>query len=170
MHELTKNRKELQEANIALQVMLEQHTMAKQQIEEELSLKLKQLVDPYLDLLRQTPLTAEQQETVDMISSNIETLTENFSHKAKEIFLDLSPREALIADMVRHGKSSKDISEILRISYRTVETYRYNLRRKFGINNKKISLRTYLQSATKKKKLIGAHSSLRDFFDPSFIL
>lgn len=149
MHELSEKRKELQEANIALKVMLEQHTRAKEKIEEDFTVKLKQLVGPYLDLLRQSSLTDEQLETVEMISAHIDSMTDSFSMKAKEVLLSLSPREALIADMVRHGKSSKDISEILHISYRTVETYRNNLRKKLGIKNKKISLRTYLQAENK---------------------
>lgn len=146
MQELSDNRKELQEANIALKVMLKQHTRAKEKIEEDITLKLKQVVNPYLDLLRQSPLKQKQLETLEMIYTHIETITDSFSSQAKEILLNLSPREALIADMVRHGKSSKDISEILHISYRTVETYRNNLRKKLGLKNKKISLRTFLQT------------------------
>jgi len=58
--------------------------------------------------------------------------------------LKLSPRESMITDLVRQGKTSKDIAEILHIGLRTVETYRNNLRKKLGINKKKISLQTYL--------------------------
>ncbi len=52
----------------------------------------------------------------------------------------------MVDDLVRQGKTSKDISEMLNISLRTVETYRNNLRKKLGINKKKISLRTYLMT------------------------
>jgi len=146
LQELQKKKQELQEANIALRVMLDQHTKTREKIEEQVSLKLKKLISPYLDLLHQSPLSEEQQEIVTLISAHIETITGSFSPKAKELFLNLSPRETLIADLVRQGKTSKDISKILHISYRTVETYRNNLRKKLGLNNKKVSLRTYLLS------------------------
>lgn len=144
LKELKKKKKELQEANIALRVMLDQHTRTREKIEEQVSIKLKKFIGPYLDLLRQSSLTEEQQEKISIISAHIETITSSFSSKAKEMFLNLSPRETLIADLVRQGKTSKDISKILNISYRTVETYRNNLRKKLGLNKKKVSLRTYL--------------------------
>jgi PAS domain S-box-containing protein len=144
--ELAKKKQETEEANIALRVMLDQHTKAKESIEEQISLRLKELVGPYLDQLRHSAINEQQTETINIISAHIDSLTHSFSPEAKKIVLGLSPRETLVADLVRQGKTSKDISEILNISYRTVETYRNNLRKKLGINKQKISLRTYLMS------------------------
>lgn len=146
VQELEKNKKEALEANIALKVMLDQHTRTRESIEEQISIKLKELVNPYLDLLRQSTISEEQAETVNIIGAHIDSITHSFSPKAREIFLSLSPRETMIADLVRQGKTSKDISDMLKISSRTVETYRNNLRKKLGINKKKISLRTYLMT------------------------
>lgn len=141
---LRQKQKEAEEANIALRVMLDQHTKTKENIEEQISIKLQELVNPYLDLLRQSPLNEKQAETIRIITAHIDSITRQFSPKAREIMLKLSPRESIIIDLVRQGKTSKDIAEILHIGLRTVETYRNNLRKKLGINKKKISLRTYL--------------------------
>ena len=142
--EIEKKKQEIEEANIALRVMLDQHTKAKETIEEQISVRLKTLVMPYLDLLRQSATGEQQAETINIITAHINSITGSFSPKSKEILLRLSPRESLIADLVRQGKTSKDIAGIIGISVRTVETYRNNLRKKLGINNRKISLRTYL--------------------------
>jgi PAS domain S-box-containing protein len=142
--ELEQKKKEAEDANIALKVMLDQHTRAKESIEEHISIKLQELVNPYLDLLKQSPVNEKQAETIRIIAAHIDSITHQFSPKARKIMLKLSPRESIIIDLVRQGKTSKDIAGILHIGLRTVETYRNNLRKKLGINNKKISLRTYL--------------------------
>ncbi len=142
--ELEQKKKEAEDANIALKVMLDQHTRTKESVEEQISIKLQDLVNPYLDLLRQSSINEKQAETIRIIAAHIDSITHQFSPKARKIMLKLSPREAMVADLVRQGKTSKDISDILHISLRTVETYRNNLRKKLGINKKKISLRTFL--------------------------
>ena len=146
VQELEKKKREIEEANIALKVMLDQHTRTRESIEEQISVKVKELINPYLDQLRHSAVSEKQTETVNIIAAHIDSITRSFSPRAREILLSLSPRETLIADLVRQGKTSKDISEILNISFRTVETYRNNLRKKLGINKKKISLRTYLMN------------------------
>jgi len=142
--ELEQKKKEAEDANIALKVMLDQHIRTKERVEEQIALRLQEFVHPYLHLLRQSPLTDKQAEIIQIISAHIASITEQFSPKAREIMLKLSPRESVIVDLVRQGKTSKEIAGVLRIGVRTVETYRNNLRKKLGINGEKISLRTYL--------------------------
>ena len=141
---LEQKKKEAEDANIALKVMLDQHIRTRAGVEEQVALKLQELVHPYLALLLQSSLTEKQREIVQIIATHIDSITQQFSPGAREIMLKLSPRESVIVDLVRQGKTSKEIAEILRIGVRTVETYRNNLRKKLGINKKKISLRTYL--------------------------
>lgn len=146
VQELEKKKKEVEEANIALKVMLDQHTRTKEGIEEKISIKLKELIIPYIDLLRQSAVSEKQIETINIIAAHIDSITESFTPRGREIVLGLSPRETMIADLVRQGKTSKDIAELLGLAVRTVETYRNNLRKKLGINKQKISLRTYLMT------------------------
>jgi len=150
--ELEQKKKEAEDANIALKVMLDQHTRTRESVEEQISIKLQELVNPYLDLLQQSGVNEKQSETISIIAAHIDSITHQFTPKARKIMLKLSPRETLIADLVRQGKTSKDISEILHVSLRTVETYRNNLRKKLGINKKKIGLRTYLTTDFRYQK------------------
>jgi DNA-binding CsgD family transcriptional regulator len=51
-----------------------------------------------------------------------------------------------IADLVKAGKSTKEISELLNLSDRAIEFHRNNIRNKLGLKNKKINLQSYLLS------------------------
>jgi two-component system response regulator DegU len=47
----------------------------------------------------------------------------------------LSKREHQILDMIREGKTNKEIAEEYSLSVRTIETHRMNILRKFNVSN-----------------------------------
>ncbi len=61
-------------------------------------------------------------------------------------FFALTPSEIQIADLIKQGKTSKEIASILNISPNAVAFHRGNLRKKLGLSNKKVNLRTYLHT------------------------
>ena len=137
---------ELKNTNTALRVLLKQVNESKTDMESKVLDNFARLVDPYLDSLETDLANTRKLEYVKVIQKNIKTITSAFSQKLSSSYLGLSPREIQVADLVRHGRTNKESSGILNISINAVEFHRNNLRRKLGIQNKKVNLRTYLLS------------------------
>lgn len=144
--QLEKHAKELENANTALRVLLQQVKENKTEMEDKVLDNFARLVKPYLDILEENLANTQQHEYVRMIQENIKKITSDFSQKLSSSYLGLSPREIQIADLVRHGRSNKESACILNVSVNAVEFHRNNLRKKLGIQNKKVNLRTYLLS------------------------
>ena len=60
--------------------------------------------------------------------------------------LNLTPTEFQIADLVREGKTTKEIAEFMHVSPATIEIHRHHIRKKLGLNKKKSNIRVHLLS------------------------
>jgi DNA-binding CsgD family transcriptional regulator len=138
--------KNLTEMNTALKVLLEQLKKEKTDIKESLLADIKKLVYPYFEKLENISLNQDAQTFVNIIKSNINDLISPLASNLSSKYFALTPSEIQIADLIRHGKTSKEIASMLNVSPKAVSFHRGNLRRKLGLLNKKINLRTYLQT------------------------
>ena len=55
----------------------------------------------------------------------------------------------LLAHLVKEGRTSKQIAEIMNLSVKTIEDHRKSIRKKLGIHNLQVNLRTHLLSYEK---------------------
>jgi DNA-binding CsgD family transcriptional regulator len=60
----------------------------------------------------------------------------------------LTAKEIEIAKLVRDGKTTKEMADMLHSSIRAVEFHRDNIRKKLGLNKSNKNLRSYLLSLT----------------------
>ena len=144
--ELEKGRRELEEMNSALKVLLKQREEDKVNMEMNIISNIKTSVLPYIEKLESSGLAEGQMRVSSMIKSLLGEITSPFIKKVSSEFLGFTPNEIQVASLVKEGKSSKEIAEILNISLNTVHTYRYKIRIKTGLKNNKVNLRSYLQT------------------------
>ncbi len=146
-HEVRDHARKLEETNIALKVLLNRVNEDKSDLEKQILSNVKHLISPYIDKLRKNHLPSALNETyLNIIETQLNNLLSPFSHKLSANALSLTPREIQVADLIREGKTSKEISEILHISKGVADFHRDHIRAKLGIKNKKGNLRTYLLS------------------------
>ena len=146
--ELEIKSRNLEELNTALKVLLKHREDDKEELEERILSNVKELVLPYLEKLKKTALKGDQLAYTDIIESNLDDILSPFLRKMTSKYLNLTPREIQIATLIREGRTTKEISEVLNISSRAVEFHRDNIRIKLGLKNKKANLRSFLLSLT----------------------
>ena len=136
----------LAEANTALKVLLQHREEDKAILEEQVLANVRKLVLPYLENLKHLNLNENQAAQVKIIEGNIKKIVSPFLRNLTSSYLDLTPREIQVANLVKEGKTTKEMTEILNISATAVDFHRKNLRSKFGIKNKKTNLMAFLSS------------------------
>ena len=136
----------LEEANTALKVLLKHREEDKAAVEEQVLAKVRKLILPYLDNLKHLQLTESQTVQVKIIEENLQEIVAPFLRKLTSAYLNLTPREMQIANMVKEGRTTKEMTGILHITATAVDFHRKNLRAKLGIKNKRTNLRSYVSS------------------------
>ena len=146
--EITEREKSLEEANIALKVLLKQREADKADLERKVLANVKGLVFPYLEKLGTARLKPRERTLVEIVETHLKDIISPFLQHMANADLVLTPQEMQVAALIRDGKSSKEIASILIVSEATVNFHRKNLREKFGLRNKRVNLRAYLLSMT----------------------
>jgi PAS domain S-box-containing protein len=137
--------KEKQKDNeAALRVLLDLRERDKTTFESRTADALTESVLPYLYKLQQGCLDAVQALLLDTVIENVRSLMASHSLGMANIFLRLTPTEMQIAELVRKGLTGKEIAVQLSLSLATVNTHRRNMRKRLGLNKKKINLRQFL--------------------------
>lgn len=142
-NKLKEQKQALEEANIALKVILKTKEEANQEIEEKIRLNLQSLVLPLLESLQQTA-SSTQSLILEEIRTNIEQVCAPFTKTLQGY--QLSPTELQIAKLISHGKTTKEIADFLHVAPSTINSHRNSIRKKTGIKNNQLTLKTFLSS------------------------
>jgi len=139
---------QLEETNTALRVLIRSRDDDRKKLENDIQANLKKLILPYLDKVKKGRLDQDQQTYLELIESSLQKIFSPFIANMNSAFNFLTPMEIDVANLIKEGKTGKEIASLLGIAYKTVETHRYKLRRKLGIQNEKVNLRSFLLSIT----------------------
>jgi len=138
--------RDLEEANTALRVLLNSRDEDRGALEQSMLHNLHELVLPCIEKLKAGKLQDRQQAVLGLLEANLRDITSPMMRSLTMQHLHFTPAEISIANCIRHGKATREIAEMLQLSMKTVHFHRDNIRRKCGIKNKKLNLRTFLAS------------------------
>jgi len=144
--DLRNKSKVLEEVNTALHVLIKNREMDRVDQGQKILSNCKELILPYVEQLKKQKLPPHQMTCVEIIEANLQNIISPFLQSLSSELANLTPKEVQVANLVKEGKTTKEISELLNLSIRSVESHRDNIRTKLGINNEKINLRSYLLS------------------------
>jgi PAS domain S-box-containing protein len=136
----------LKEMNAALKVLLRQREQDGKEIEERFLLNIKELILPHVIKLKAANLDVNLAARVDIIESNLNSITSPFLVNLTSKYSHLTPREIQVTSLIKDGLRTKEIAYSLNISTHSVDIYRQNIRKKLGLNNKKINMRSFFIS------------------------
>jgi PAS domain S-box-containing protein len=134
----------LEEANIALKVLLRHREEDRRDLEEQFLANFRKLIVPSLEKLRKTGLDHRQSAYVDVVEMNIQQVFSASRGDAGLAHVNLTPIEMRIVEFIKKEKTTKEIGQLLNLSPRTVEYYRDKIRKKLGLKSKNVNLRSYL--------------------------
>jgi PAS domain S-box-containing protein len=144
--QLVQSKEQLEEVNTALRVLLKRREEDKSELEEKVLSNVKDLVSPYVEKLQKTSLDANQLSYLSILESNLTDVISPFSRRLSSKYLGLTPTEIQVANLIKHGKTTKEIAEFMNSSGKTIEFHRDNVRKKLGLRNRKVNLRSHLLS------------------------
>jgi len=145
-YELEAKTRNLEELNIALEVLLKKREGDKLQMEQKIVSNVREFIIPHVETLKNTRLNVHQKSCVKIIETHLADIISPFLNNMTLQYSNLTPREIQIANLIRVGKTTKEIAQLLNSSTATIDFHRNNIRNKLGLKDKNISLMAYLIS------------------------
>ena len=127
-----------------LDVLLERRDREKAEIYAMISTNIKKKVLPYIERMTNESLSERCNTYLNIIKSNLEQIVSLRTNIKSLSAHDLTPTEMHIIELVKQGKRSKEIADLLNVSVATISFHRNNIRIKLGLNKSKQNLFSYL--------------------------
>ncbi len=135
---------ELLEMNIAMKVLLEKREKDRLDMGDTIFQDYELAILPFLEKLKASLTKKEHQNLMGILESNLKDMVTPFKQTSSDTTRILTPSEIQVVSLIKQGLSNKEIAIILNKSDRTVSNHRNSIRKKLGLVNKKINLRSFL--------------------------
>lgn len=145
--ELEAKARELEDMNAALRVLLKQRESDRRELEGKILANIKILTSPYIERLKSILKDENNRQYINAIESSLNKIVSPFAQTLSMRYSDLTNREIQVANLIREGKTTKEITAFLHASESAVNMHRYRIRQKLGIS-KGHSLRAFLSGLT----------------------
>ncbi len=143
--ELSVKSKALEEVNAALRVLLKQREEDRQELEGKFVSNVREMVLPYIQIIKKGQwLDPKHRAYLDIAETNLREIISPFLNTVRQ--LNFTPKEIEVSSLIKEGRTTKEIAELMSVAPSAVDSHRNNIRIKLGLNNKKANLRSYLLS------------------------
>jgi DNA-binding CsgD family transcriptional regulator len=136
---------ELERKNIALSEVFKQLEIEKQNLTSRIEVNVQRLLLPVIEKLIEKSSSLDSRYLM-LIKQNLEQITSSVGIRLSSLEYNLTPKEIELCALIKGGFSIKEIAAMHNLSERTVETHRFNIRKKLGISSTPVNLSSYLSS------------------------
>jgi DNA-binding CsgD family transcriptional regulator len=112
--------------------------------------RIQKFILPDICLLQSTNLDQHQTKLLDRIKFRLDNIINNDRLNEPDLPIlyiqnknKLTQKEMLIFNLLRDGKSSKEIAKLMGLNKSTILTHRHHIRKKFGLINSKVNIKSY---------------------------
>ncbi|UCC80075.1 MAG: PAS domain S-box protein [Candidatus Zixiibacteriota bacterium] len=141
---LASERKALEEKNIALKEIMSLIEEEKAEIRQRIWESVERSLLPVLNRMIEEPENTNKSNLI-VIKNSLKDLG-TLSGGSAQLYSRLSTREIEICNLIKADWTSKEIAKSLNISITTVHKHRETIRRKLGLTNKEVNLKSYIKS------------------------
>jgi FixJ family two-component response regulator len=141
---------DLEKTNTALTVLVRKIEEDRKNLEDNIFYNMREMISPYITKFKRSNLSKKQVSLLATIEMNLKEILNPFMRDLSFRYIRLTNQEIQIANLIKRGKSSKEIADHLGFSIRTVEFWRDKIRQKLGIKNTKVNLRKLLHDMASK--------------------
>jgi PAS domain S-box-containing protein len=142
--ELETERLTLEETNTTLRVLLEKRERDREEFEQTILSNVNELVMPYVEKLKSKLSDEATKSYLNILESNLNDIISPFLQRLSIKNSKLTTAQIQVANLVKEGKTTKEISKLLNLSEKTIEDHRKGIRKKLGILGKNINLKSFL--------------------------
>ncbi len=147
--ELDEKTRYLETVNQALKASLDHRQVEIRSVEENMLARMKQFIFPYLGELGKCKIDADAKAYLKIVETNLGDLLSKYAHTIFSKYIDFTPAEVRIADLIREGHDTKEIARLMGVAPSSIQWHRKNIRAKLGLVNKSTNLYSYLNSYPK---------------------
>jgi len=104
------------------------------------------LILPYIEKLLESGVKGRERTMLEIVQERLREIISPFLNRFSSLHEFLTPQEIQVANMVREGRTSKEIADVLMISVSGVDFHRKQIRRKLQLSGSGKNLRSYLLS------------------------
>lgn len=134
----------LSDQEIALKVLLNQSKKTEKSISDNIIFNIYNQIKPIIENLLKKIKDKEVLKLIRLLETALYTITSPFIKNISAATYNFTPSEVKVANLVRIGKTNKEIAGILCVSEKTICFHRINIRKKLNLSNGKVNLQTYL--------------------------